>query len=562
MKVDFLIKNGLVFDGTPSEPLKADVGVSGNTIVFVHKESKVMADRFIDANNLAVAPGFVDTHAHSEFTLLADPRAEGKIYQGITTEINGNCGLSAAPLYDEALDQREGDLREFDIHERWSTFEEYFQLLEKREIALNVATLVGHGNIRASVKGYNDRKVTGSDLKKMCSFLKESINGGAIGLSSGLIYPPGVFSKTEELIELCKFLSKSNNPSLPLFDPSVFLPDGQQMGPLTKGGIKKGVGRFVIYTTHMRSEGDKLIESIEETIKIGKEAGIKVHISHIKTSGEKNWNKIENALSVMEKSQKEGVLLTCDRYPYTASSTDLDSILPSWVFSGGKVEELKRLKSLNIRKKIINQLFKNTILINYWKNISISSLNSKKNKWMIGKNLYDIASIRGKEPVDMLFDILIQEKLRVGAIFSSMNEDNLKRFLSLSYCMIGTDSSARCFSGPTCKGKPHPRGFGSSPRFLGKYVRDESLMSMSEGIHKMTMLPAKTFGIQKRGVIKRGAIADIVIFDHKKIIDRATYEEPFQKPEGIYYVFVNGLPALWEGEITEVRAGRILRHGK
>jgi N-acyl-D-amino-acid deacylase len=193
MKVDFLIKNGLVFDGTPSEPLKADVGVSGNTIVFVHNESKVMADRFIDANNLAVAPGFVDTHAHSEFTLLADPRAEGKIYQGITTEINGNCGLSAAPLYGEALDQREGDLKEFDIHERWSTFEEYFRLLEKREIALNVATLVGHGNIRASVKGYKDQKVTGSDLKKMCSFLKESINGGAIGLSSGLIYPPGVF---------------------------------------------------------------------------------------------------------------------------------------------------------------------------------------------------------------------------------------------------------------------------------------------------------------------------------------------------------------------------------
>jgi N-acyl-D-amino-acid deacylase len=554
MKVDLLIKNGLVFDGTPSEPLKADVGVSGNTIAFVHKESKVMADRFINANNLAVAPGFVDTHGHSEFTLLADPRAEGKLYQGITTEINGNCGLSAAPLHGEVLDQREGDLKEFDIHERWSTFEEYFHLLEKGGIALNVATLVGHGNIRASVKGYKDQKVTGSDLEKMCAFLKESIDGGAIGLSSGLIYPPGIYSSTEELIELCKFLSKTNNLPLPLFDPSV--------SPLTKGGIKKGVGRFGIYTTHMRSEGDKLIESIEETIKIGKEAGIKVHISHIKTSGKENWHKIEDAVKVMEISRNEGTLLTCDRYPYTASSTDLDAILPSWTFSGGKEKELTRLEDSGLRKKIKNQILKKISSKDYWKNIFISSLNSDRNMWMLGKSLHDIGRIKGRRPIDILFDLLVEEDLRVGAIFSSMNEDNLKKFLSLSYCMIGTDSSARCFSGPTFKGKPHPRGFGSFPRFFGKYVREKGLMSMSEGIHKMTMLPAMTFGIHKRGVIKKGAFADLVIFDQEKINDMATFKEPFLKPEGIYYVFVNGLPAVWEGEITEVRAGRILRNGR
>jgi N-acyl-D-amino-acid deacylase len=264
----------------------------------------------------------------------------------------------------------------------------------------------------------------------------------------------------------------------------------------------------------------------------------------------------------MEKYRKEDTFMTCDRYPYTASSTDLDAILPSWTFSGGKEKEFKKLKDSKIRIKIKNQILKNKSFKDYWKNIFISSLNTDKNMWMLGKSLYDISRIRGREPVDIVFDILIEENLRVGAIFSSMNEDNLKRFLSLSYCMIGTDSSARCFSGPTCKGKPHPRGFGSFPRFLGKYVRNEGLMSMSEGIHKMTMLSARTFGIHKRGVIKKGAFADLVIFDQEKINDRATFEDPFLKPEGIYYVFINGLPALWEGKITGTKAGRILKHGR
>ena len=535
MKIDFLIKNGLIFDGNLSEPLEADVGISGDKIVFINRRSGVKskglgssqkAEKIIDAEGLSVAPGFIDTHAHSDFTVLADPRAEGKICQGITTEINGNCGLSAAPFYGDVLHQREDDLQELGIHERWSTFKEYFHILKKKGSAINFATLAGHGNIRASVKGYKDQELTKSDLKKMCALLIESVKEGAIGLSTGLIYPPGVYSKTEELIEIARCC------------------------------------KDLIYTTHMRSEGEKLIGSIKETIKIGKEAGIKVHISHIKTSGEENWHKIQDAVSIMEKYRKEDTFLTCDRYPYTSSSTDLDAILPSWTFSGGKEKELKRLKDSKIRIKIKNQILKNKSFKDYWKNIFISSLNTDKNMWMLGKSLYDISRIRGREPVDIVFDILIEENLRVGAIFSSMNEDNLKRFLSLSYCMIGTDSSARCFSGPTCKGKPHPRGFGSFPRFLGKYVRDEGLMSMSEGIHKMTMLPARTFGIHKRGVIKKGAFADLVIFDQEKINDRATFEDPFLKPEGIYYVFINGLPALWEGKITGVRAGRILRHGR
>jgi len=549
-KIDMLIKNGTVFDGTGAEPFKADIGITSDKILFVNKKagvrsvsSKVKADSIIDAKNMSVAPGFIDTHSHSEFTLLADARAEGKVCQGITTEINGNCGLSAAPLYGETLHQREEDLKELDIRERWARFNQYFHILEEQGIAINFLTLAGHGNIRASVIGYEDKLPDDIELKKLKTLLKKAISEGALGLSTGLIYPPGVYSETEELIELCKFLSHAFNPSSP---------------PLSKG-LK---GCFGIYTTHMRSEGDKLIESIEETIRIGKEAGIKVHISHIKTSGKENWHKVGRVISLMEESRKEGVSLTCDAYPYTASSTDLDTVLPVWVYSGGRDGEMKRLKNSRIRGKIKKQILDAHPLKNYWKKIYISSVSTEKNRWMEGRSLYSIAGIKGKGPVEILFDILIEERLMVSAIFASMHEGNLKKFLSLPYCMIGTDSAARSFSGPTYRGKPHPRGFGSFPRFLGKYIRDENLMSMSEGIRKITSLPAQTFGIHKRGMIKRGAYADIVIFDHEKIIDRATFKNPFLKPEGIRYVFINGVPALWEGHLTGSKSGKILRHGR
>ncbi len=530
--IDLLIKNGTVFDGTGKEPFQADIGIAGDKIAFVNKKTGVKGSRgqgvkpekTIDARGLAVAPGFIDTHAHSDFTLLADPRAEGKISQGVTTEINGNCGLSAAPLYNDAFEHREKDLKELGIKERWSTFEEYFRILKRKGIALNFVTLTGHGNIRASVIGYKDKKPDAKDLKKMQVFLRKAINAGAIGLSTGLIYPPGIYSDTEELIELCK-----------------------------------GLNSELIYTSHMRSEGNKLIEAIKEIISIGKEAGIKVHISHIKTAGKENWCKIGEAISLIENARRKGIKVTCDSYPYTASSTDLDTILPSWTYDGGAEEELRRLKSSNIQEKIRKEIFERIHDEDYWGSVSVSSVISQKNKWMEGKTLSYISKKMKRSSVDTLFKILIDEKLRAGAIFSSMNEDNLQRFLSLPYTMIGSDSSARSFSGTTCTGKPHPRTFGSFPRFLGKYVRDKKLMSMNEAIHKITMLPAKTFGIRGRGIIKKGAFADIVIFDVKKIIDKATFDNPFLKPAGIYYVIVNGVPAVSEGKFTGQTAGRVLR---
>ncbi len=559
-RIDILIKGGAIVDGYGSEPFEGNVGIAGDKIAFIWNNtessdqmSAVKAERVIEARDMTITPGFIDTHAHSEFILLADPRAEGKICQGITTEINGNCGLSAAPLYGETLKQREGDLEELDIQERWATFKEYFEILERQGVCLNFVTLAGHGNIRSCVAGYQDRKLAGTDLKKMRLLLKEAVDDGAIGLSTGLIYPPGVYSDTEELIDLCRGLSQPYVSGNKCHEP-----------PFGKVGQKRitNKGSHGIYTSHMRSEGDKLIESVEETIRIAKESGIKVHISHIKTSGKKNWHKIDEVLSIIAASANEGLGVTADRYPYTAASTDLDTVLPSWAYEGGSAMEIQRLKSRELQKRIKKEIVNEHPDREYWKNVYVSSVSSGTNRWMEGMDIASIAKKEGSQPLDMLFKILIEEKLRVGAIFSSMSEDNLRRFLSLPSVMIGTDSSARSLSGTTHKGKPHPRGFGSFPRFLGRYVRDGSLMDLSEAIKKITMFPAETFGIHKRGILREGAFADIVVFDGEKILDKATYSEPFLRPEGIRYVIVNGLPAVWEGELTGIRAGRVLRHGR
>ena len=536
-ELDLLIQGGMIVDGSGSEPFSGDIGIEGDRIALVrgHAERNcpetLHAKEVIEAGDLIIAPGFIDTHAHSEFTLLADPRAEGKICQGITTEINGNCGLSAGPLYGEAFKQREGDLRELGIEERWTTLQEYLEILEQRGPFLNFATLAGHGNIRACVVGYRDKEPTPAESAEMRVLFGKALTDGAIGLSTGLIYPPGVYADTGELIDLCRVMTNK---------------DGERPG---------------IYTSHMRSEGDMLIESLHEVVEIGRASGVAVHVSHIKTSGERNWRKIDEALAVLERARGEGIAVTGDRYPYTASSTDLDTVLPAWVYEGGSDEELRKLKSDVLRARIKREVTDEHPDMQYWENTYVSSVASEKNRWMEGMSIALISQKEGAGPVDTVFNILIAEDLRVGAIFSSMKEENLRRFLSLAYVMIGTDSSARSVSGATRKGKPHPRGFGSFPRFLGKYVRDDSLMELGEAMRKITRFPAETFGIRERGIIRQGAFADVVVFDYRRMRDTATYSEPFLKPEGIHYVVVNGAPAVWEGQLTGVRAGRVLRHG-
>jgi N-acyl-D-amino-acid deacylase len=521
--LDCLIINGSVIDGSGAPVSEKNIGILGDRIAYVGSDLP-RSKTIIDAKGLIVSPGFIDTHGHSEFTLLADGRAEGKILQGITTEINGNCGLSAAPLLGEAFERREIDLEELGITDRWSTFNEYFEILNKRGISLNFITLCGHGNIRASVIGYRDIPPDEDSMNDMKRLLSESIGQGAKGLSTGLIYPPGIYCKTEELIELCKTLNSNSN---------------------------------FIYTSHMRSEGDELIESVEEVIDIAIKAGVRAHVSHIKTMGKENWHKVATVLQCLENARRSGADITCDRYPYIASSTDLDSILPAWVFDGGVEEELKRLSNIEILNKIRYEM--RGLDDDYWRGVYISLVNRDENKWMEGQTLYDISVKSGMTPIDIFFRIAIDERARAGAIFFSMSEDNLKKFLSLSYSMIGTDSSARSFTGTTASGKPHPRGFGSFPRFIGRYVRDEGLMSLSEAVRKASYLPALTFGIEGRGLISEGFYADIVIFDYDRIYDTANFREPFKKPEGISNVFVNGVMTVNEGKFTGALAGRILK---
>lgn len=472
-----------------------------------------------------MAPGFIDCHAHSEFTVLADPAQEGKIFQGITTEINGNCGLSAAPLYGDYLAHRLEDIKEYDIPYRWNTLREYFQILEEIRPSVNFATLAGHGNIRGSVRGFKSGKPSPEEMKAMKGLLHEALADGAIGISTGLIYPPGIYSETKELIELTQ--------------------SGYEI-------LKKG--KPFIYASHIRSEGDNLIEAVEEVIEIGKRTGSPVHISHLKTAGRNNWHKIDRILQLIHRAREDGLTITADRYPYTASSTDLDSVLPSWVFEGGKEKEIERLRTQKEKlKKYLSSINPDEIVI--------CSVEKEKNKWMEGRSLKEISSKVKKDIPELIIDLLIEENLRVGAIFYTMSEDNLERFLKEPFMSIGTDSSSRSFNGPTRKGRPHPRGFGSMPRFLGYYSREKGLFSLEEAIMKITSIPAKIFKIKERGILKDGAFADLVIFDPERIQDRADFNNPFLKPEGIYYVFVNGLPAIYDGKATGIRNGRVLRNG-
>ncbi len=521
--LNYLIRNGLVFDGIASEPICQNIGISGDRITYIG-DKDLPAHEVIDADDFYITPGFIDVHAHSEFNLLLDGRAEGKVSQGITTEINGNCGFSAAPLYGEAFEHRERELKQLKINERWHEFEEYFEILQSKGIALNYATLCGHGNIRASVLGYANISPNNESLNMMKSLFYESIVQGSRGLSTGLVYPPGVYSETKEIIELLKSISSEN--------------------------------KTIIYTSHMRSEGDELLEAIEEVIQIAKQARVNVHISHIKTSGEQNWWKIDKAIELIEDALQNGIRITCDSYPYIASSTDLDIVLPAWVFAGGANEEIGRLKDPEISQRIRLELALKGD--KYWKNVYVSSVKDIKNKWMEGESIFDIAVTLGKKPEDAVIDIIIDENAAAGAIFFTMNEDNLRRILTLPYVMIGSDSSARSFSGPTFTGKPHPRGFGTFPRFIGDYVRDENIISLPEAIRRITALPAKTFGIKERGIIKEGFFADIVIFDYNQIKDNASYREPFTKSDGIEYVFVNGSLSVKEGKLTEILSGRVL----
>ncbi len=519
--MDLLIKNANILDGTGKALFKSNIGIKGKKIVYIGKET-FKAKKIIEADKYLLTPGFIDTHSHSDFTILADARAEGKITQGITTEINGNCGLSAFPMLGEALERRLPELKALGI-KSWQTADEYFSLLKKVKPAINVAFLCGHGNLRACVMGYTDKTAKKKHIDSMKKLLIEQFKNSLIkikGISTGLIYPPGMFSNTEELIEICKC-------------------------------IKKYKG---IYTTHMRNEGERLLSAIEETILIARKADVPVHISHLKTSGKENWWKIESVLKTVENAQKEGIKITADRYPYTASATDLDAFLPNWIVVGSRDEIIERLKNKRVREKIKKYLKQKGK--EFLDSLQISDVAFEKDKSLEGKRIGELTTLENAS--DFICDILVRSNLYVGVIYFGMSEENLEKILSKPYVMIGTDSSARCSTGVTAQGKPHPRGFGSFTKFLRKYVFEKKIISIEEAIKKITYTSAKTFKLKGRGLIRENYFADIVIFDPNEIQDLATFEEPFKVSKGIKYVIVNGAISVQDGELTGKRNGTVV----
>lgn len=528
---DILVKNGFIVDGSGNPWFKADVAVEDGHMTKIGTVSPSKADEVIDAGGLMVSPGFIDMHSHSDFYLLVNPRSESKIRQGITTEVIGNCGFSLAPVHPKTVDfiKKEMGVLANEISWDWSTFEGYRTKLLKQGISVNVAPLIGHGILRGNVIEYENREPTKEELDEMKALLAESMKAGAFGMSTGLIYTPGSYAKTEELIQLAKVVSKY-------------------------GGI---------YSSHIRNEGDRLLEAVQEAIRIGETASVPVEISHMKSAGRNNWGRIKEALGIVEAARDRGVEVTCDFYPYTAGSTGLDACLPPWVHEGGREEMFKRLRDQAVRKKIKDDIEKgvegwqNLVKTGGWDNIVISYC--EKNKQYEGLSISEIAKKQGTNPFDTSFDLLLEEEGVVNVILHMMWEEDMKVVMKHPLSMVGTDGEGYAPYGPLARGKPHPRNYGTFPRILGKYVREEKVLTLQDAIRKMTSMPAQKLGLFNRGLIREGFWADIVVFNPLKVTDKATFTNPHQYPEGIEYVIVNGQKVIDKKEHTGKLPGKVLR---
>jgi len=517
---DIAIKGGRVIDGTGNPWFKSDVAIEGNRIATIGKLD-FDAEEVIDAKGLVVAPGFIDTHSHSDLMLMVQPQAKQKIMQGITTEIVGQDGLGEAPLRDDVVD----DWRKYlaglngdpDIKWSWRTFSEYLGALESARPSINVASLVGHGNIRLLAMGMENRAPSTSEIEKMRTLVDVAMEQGAFGLSTGLIYAPCVYANTDELVELCRTASNHRG----------------------------------IFVVHMRNEGDQLLESIDEVVTIGKKSGIPVHISHFKASGKQNWWKAILALDSVNNARSEGVDVTFDQYPYTAGSTFLSSLLPAWVHDGGTIKLLQRLKNEETRGRIRLEMADLRGAEMGWDSVYVTSVKSEANKRFEGKTIPEIARERERTAIDTIMDLTVEEENAATMVGFSMSEDGVRTIMQSPLQMVCTDGIVL--------GKPHPRAYGSFPRVLGLYVR-EGVVRLEDAVRKMTSLPAQRFSLSGRGLLRPGMFADITIFDPRTVVDKATYSDPIQFPEGIEHVIVNGQITVKDGVHTGTRAGEVLRH--
>ena len=526
---DVIIKGGTVYDGTGAEAKHLDVAIRGDRIAGIGDFGAEQAKSIIDAKGLAVAPGFINMLSWSVASLIQDGRSQSEIRQGVTTEVMGE-GFSMGPVNDrvrEFILRMQTDIK-FDI--KWNTLAEYLRYLETRGVSCNVASFIGAATIRAYVIGFENKQPTPEQLHEMRELVRKEMEAGALGIGTALIYPPATYAKTEELIELCKIAAKYQGK----------------------------------YISHMRSEGNRLFEAFDEVLRIAREANIPAEVYHIKTAGQKNWPKEDELLKRIEQAQKEGLKITADMYTYTAAGTGLDACLPQWTEDGGYPALFKRLRDPATREKIAAEVKVDT---DAWENayveqppdkILLVGFKSEKLKPLTGKSLAEVAKMRGKDPIETIMDLISEDESRIDTIYFMMSEENKRKELEKPWISFGSDEASQAPESPFTKSNPHPRAYGNFARVLGKYVRDEKVLSMSDAIHRLSGLPATNLGLDHRGFLKEGMFADVVVFDPATITDHATFEKPHQYATGVRHVFVNGVQVIKNGEHTGAKPGRAL----
>ena len=530
-KVDVVIQNGTLYDGTGSPPFIGTVAIKGDKIVYVGPPKFFRADQNINATDKAVSPGFINMLSWGVDSLIEDGKSQSDLRQGVTLEVFGE-GMSWGPLNDPlkaSMKKKQGDIQ-YEI--TWTTLGEYLQFLEDKGISTNVASFIGATTLRVNAVGYEDRAPNVEELELMKDLVHQGMKEGAMGIGSSLIYAPAFYSSTEELIEICKVAADY-------------------------GGM---------YISHMRSEGNKLLESVDELLTIANEAGIPAEIYHLKQSGKKNWGKLDRVIQKIDSARAKGLNITTDMYTYTAGATGLDASMPPWVQEGGLEQWIQRLKDPQIRKRVIKEMQTDT---DEWENLMRAAespdkliLVGFKNdslKYLTGKTLTEVAKIKGKSPEETAIDLVIQDGSRVGTVYFLMDEENVKRQIQLPYMSFGSDAGSLAPEGVFLKNSTHPRAFGNFARLLGKYVRDEQLIPMEEAIYKLSGLPATNLKIKERGFLKENYFADVVVFDPKSIRDFATFENPMQYATGVEQVWVNGTHVLENGTHTGAFGGRFVK---
>ena len=531
VEYDVILRNGVIYDGGGMPPFPADVGIRGDRIAAIGTEPDSSGKIELDLEGLAVAPGFINMMSWANEALIEDGHSQSDIRQGVTLEIMGE-GNSMGPLNDEMkreMVRRQGDIK-YEIE--WTTLDEYLQFLERRGVSTNVASFIGAATPRKYVVGYEDRPPTREELGQMQNLVRKAMEEGALGIASSLIYPPGSFAKTDELIALAKAAAEY---------------DG-------------------IYASHLRNEASRLTEAVDELLVIAEQAKIRAEIYHLKASGRSNWAKLAQVVKRVEQARAQGLQITADVYNYPASSTGLTSTIPPWVQEGGFDAALKRLKDPATRKRIARDMLEGS---DQWENmyhgagspqnILLVGFRSDSLKPLTGKTLAAVSEMRGTSPEETVMDLILEDRSRIGTVYFTQSEDNLRKKIALPWVSFCSDSGSLAAEGVFLESSVHPRAYGSFARLLGRYVREEGIISLEEAIRKLTALPASNLRIQKRGMLRRGYFADLVVFDPARIQDHATFEKPHQYSTGVVHVFVNGVQVLQDGEHTGKTPGKVVR---